>query len=173
MIFLNNMATPKTHLCQDCGEINPHMFYPKTKGRCKQCTSTRRLQQLNDDPIAKQLNKERAAQWQRDNPIRFRWLQAKSRAARKGIDFEITEEHILTAYEQQSGVCAYTGVDLTMECSTSAPHAASIDRIDSTKGYTPDNVVLCCAVINSMKNDMSVDELKEWAARLYHTLHRE
>lgn len=29
------------------------------------------------------------------------------------------------------------------------PELVSIDRIDSLKGYTEDNIVLCCYIINS------------------------
>lgn len=37
-------------------------------------------------------------------------------------------------------------------------NALSIDRIDSSKGYTRDNVVLVCSSINVMKNSHSIDE---------------
>ena len=35
----------------------------------------------------------------------------------------------------------------------------SIDRIDSTKGYTKDNVQLVCAQVNMMKAEMTMEEL--------------
>jgi hypothetical protein len=36
----------------------------------------------------------------------------------------------------------------------------SIDRIDSNKGYTKDNIQLVCAYVNIMKSDKSIEELK-------------
>lgn len=35
----------------------------------------------------------------------------------------------------------------------------SIDRIDSSKGYTKDNVQLVTMAANQMKNDLTLDEL--------------
>ena len=35
----------------------------------------------------------------------------------------------------------------------------SVDRIDSNKGYTKNNVQLVCMAINQMKSDMSIEEL--------------
>ncbi len=34
----------------------------------------------------------------------------------------------------------------------------SVDRIDSNKGYTVDNIQLVCAIINRMKMNLSNDE---------------
>jgi hypothetical protein len=34
----------------------------------------------------------------------------------------------------------------------------SVDRVDSNKGYVKDNIVLCCSIINSMKNTLSTEE---------------
>jgi hypothetical protein len=48
-----------------------------------------------------------------------------------------------------------------------------IDRIDSSKGYTLDNVVPCCKWCNYSKRERKVDDFKEWADRLYHNLHKE
>lgn len=45
-----------------------------------------------------------------------------------------------------------------------------IDRIDSSKGYTIDNVVTCCWDCNRAKNTMSVDDFKSWVSRIYHHL---
>ena len=52
--------------------------------------------------------------------------------------------------------CFYTGVDLTLV--TQQPNTISLDRLDSTKGYTVDNVVFCCSDINFMKQEFSVDK---------------
>jgi hypothetical protein len=46
-----------------------------------------------------------------------------------------------------------------------------IDRVENSKGYTPDNVVTCCRVCNHAKRDMSRDEFLKWCRCVYlHTL---
>ena len=39
----------------------------------------------------------------------------------------------------------------------------SVDRVDSTKGYTKSNIVLCCWAVNNIKQDLTVEELKYWS----------
>lgn len=43
-----------------------------------------------------------------------------------------------------------------------------IDRINPEKGYSADNCVPCCRRCNVGKNNMSVDEFKQWIHRVYH-----
>lgn len=52
---------------------------------------------------------------------------------------------------------------------------ASIDRIDSSKGYTLDNVQLVCNIVNLMKNTLSIDELCDWCKSIvsYQDDHKE
>jgi 5-methylcytosine-specific restriction endonuclease McrA len=42
-----------------------------------------------------------------------------------------------------------------------------LDRIDSNKPYALDNIVACCKRCNHAKNDMTVEEFKEWLERAY------
>ena len=42
-----------------------------------------------------------------------------------------------------------------------------IDRIDSNKGYTIDNVVACCKYCNTAKSTMTQEEFKQWIKRIY------
>jgi hypothetical protein len=42
----------------------------------------------------------------------------------------------------------------------------SVDRIDSNKGYLKDNVQLVCMVINQMKSDLNLDELKYYCQEI-------
>lgn len=46
----------------------------------------------------------------------------------------------------------------------------SIDRIDSSKGYTEDNIVITTGIVNTMKLDMSIDEFKEQIKLLYNNM---
>jgi len=45
-----------------------------------------------------------------------------------------------------------------------------IDRIDSKKNYTEDNVVSCCKVCNRAKMDMTYSDFLEWSSNLYNNL---
>lgn len=58
--------------------------------------------------------------------------------------------------ESMPEICTYSGVALDFELDS--PNRFSPDRVDSSKGYTEDNVVPCSIRINRLKSDMSVDE---------------
>ena len=42
-----------------------------------------------------------------------------------------------------------------------------IDRIDSSKGYSVDNCVPCCAKCNYAKHDLSIDDFKNHIEKIY------
>lgn len=42
----------------------------------------------------------------------------------------------------------------------------SIDRVDSTKGYTKNNIQLVCSIINKMKLDMTIKELTYYCSKI-------
>lgn len=69
----------------------------------------------------------------------------------------IDYDYILKLYYKQEGLCALSKIPMTYGNHTRTTKSdnfnISIDRIDSSKGYTTDNVQLVCASINSMKND--------------------
>jgi hypothetical protein len=50
--------------------------------------------------------------------------------------------------------------------------ALGIDRVDSTGGYTQDNVVSCCVTCNRAKLVMSQSEFYDWIERVYHYTRR-
>lgn len=84
--------------------------------------------------------------------------RTKTKYKKLGKQFDLTKKFILDLYEKQQGKCFYTGLDLLVSSDESNYHCLSIDRIDSSKGYTQDNVVLCCWIINRIKINLSVDE---------------
>lgn len=49
----------------------------------------------------------------------------------------------------------------------SAKGLNGIDRIDSSKGYTSENVLPCCTTCNRAKNVMSITEFALWVTQIY------
>jgi hypothetical protein len=82
---------------------------------------------------------------------------AKHGANNRGIFFGISKDDVLGTFLNQEGRCALSGIDLdfkvdgSMENGLHGLRAPSIDRIDSSKDYLPDNIQITSAVINRMK----------------------
>ena len=60
-------------------------------------------------------------------------------------------------YYKQEGKCALSGeilIKIALEDKGINKYNVSIDRINSSKGYTKDNIQLVGAIINIMKNDI-------------------
>ena len=96
----------------------------------------------------------------------------------KGIEFsdDLSMGHLWYLYEQQEGRCALSGIPIPLNPqwsqqnkgkSTKIVQTASIDRIDSSKGYTPDNIVLTINEINIMKNNLTIKEFKTIVTNIY------
>ncbi len=89
--------------------------------------------------------------------------QYKCAAKKRGIDWSLTKERVLELF---SGNCHYCGSppsNVHKRTRTGKEFIYSgLDRVDSSKGYTLDNVVSCCKRCNSAKNDMTVEEFRAW-----------
>lgn len=109
------------------------------------------------------------AAWQRNryrtNPI-YRLARlcasARSRAKHLRILFSITPHDLAQVYDLQQGRCALTGRPLQFTGPTKDPEGISIDRIDSDRGYTIDNIWLVCSRANSMKMEGTIEDLLDW-----------
>jgi len=66
----------------------------------------------------------------------------------------------------QDGKCALTGIELTFDKSGDKNikiwSNASIDRIDSSIGYTRDNIHIVCTAVNLMKTDLPLTNFVKW-----------
>ena len=80
----------------------------------------------------------------------------KTASDRKRVNCFITVEHLHDVWQRQEGLCAYTKLPLSSEAHQL--NTVSLDRIDSDKDYTADNIQLVCVPINRMKLDYSEDQ---------------
>jgi hypothetical protein len=93
-------------------------------------------------------------------------------ACKRGIDFELTFDEFVSIMEQDCVYCEgkpeVHEYELQYMQKTQKPWAHNgIDRVDSSKGYTLDNVVPCCSKCNYAKHEMTREEFKEWLERAY------
>lgn len=74
---------------------------------------------------------------------------------------EITAQELRAKYDSQAGKCKYTGRTLEKPITNDGiknPNVLSIDRIDSTGGYTIDNIALVCWYANVAKHEYDLDD---------------
>ena len=91
----------------------------------------------------------------KDKIIKTKLHFSKTRSLKEGWIFELSYDHILQLIEKQDNKCYYSGEEIAYQRYNG--NCISFDRIDSNKGYTKDNVVLCCWDANRMKQDMRTD----------------
>mgnify|MGYP000617897411 CR=1 FL=1 len=79
-----------------------------------------------------------------------------SGAKKRNLEFAVTIQELWELFLKQEEKCALTGTIIGLSSNITAKRqTASLDRIDSTKGYTNDNVQWVHKDINKIKNNTS------------------
>ena len=77
-------------------------------------------------------------------------------------EFNLTAEYLYELFEKQNGLCAYTKIPLIFKESVKdKKQTASLDRVDSLKGYIVGNVQWVHKRINTMKWNFTEKEFLE------------
>lgn len=82
-------------------------------------------------------------------------FEAKKRADKRGLKFDLEFKDIIVP-----NYCHILGIQL-VRGSDNHDNSPSIDRIDNTKGYTKDNIIIISNRANRIKNDSTTDELEK------------
>ncbi len=95
------------------------------------------------------------------NIIRMYWIALIANADNRSIKFKITPEDLESQINKQNFKCALSGLDIRLPKShedflKKRSWTASVDRIDSNKAYTKNNIQFLHKDINRMK--MNLDE---------------
>lgn len=107
--------------------------------------------------------REKYSFWEGIDGISIQYL-SKLKFRKKEI--QLTLQDLVDQWKLQKGLCAYTGLVLTLVSKDTewAQSSASIDRIDSTKGYIKGNIQWVHKKINIMKMDLSDSEFITWCS---------
>jgi predicted Zn-ribbon and HTH transcriptional regulator len=92
------------------------------------------------------------------HPAREMYTAAKARAKKYGYEFSIKVEDVVVPTH-----CPVLGVKLELGDGTVSGASPSLDRIDNSRGYTPDNVQVISTKANVMKNSANVADLLRFA----------
>jgi len=87
-------------------------------------------------------------QMERDKKIVAAYFAKIDSSRSRKIDFQLTLDDYIKLRKKKK--CYYTGVVLDEE-HPGAPNGFTLDRIDSTKGYTYENTVPCANKVNQIK----------------------
>lgn len=91
-------------------------------------------------------------------------------AKRRGIEFNITIDHLDELWVKQKGRCALTDTELSPPVlHKNRSYNASLDRIDSKYGYVEGNVQFVTKQVNVAKGTMSQDE---WVKLAHETVRK-
>lgn len=152
----------KTQQCRVCcvvkdaAEFNYRPDTGRLRTECKKCHSSRNKRYYQDNSaFIKELSKQYRAEDQR----RHLYSSVKQSARQKNLEFTLEPCDI-----QIPEKCPYLGTTLTNIQGFGRIYSnASVDRIDSKRGYTKDNIQIVSVLANTMKNSASIEELKTFA----------
>lgn len=90
------------------------------------------------------------------------WCRIKSGAKKRNIEFIVTKQFCEALFEKQQRQCSLSGLEIefpsTNRAANAGEYTASLDRVDSSKPYTEQNVQWVHRSINLMKNALTQEK---------------
>lgn len=111
----------------------------------------------------------------KDATIRAMFLQCRSGAKARDLEFRITEAEFLGLCTMRCSYCGCQPKEATYRTSKkfsrkrvgTGVYAHGVDRVNNSIGYVLDNLVPCCFECNKMKGTMDSDRFKGLINRQY------
>ena len=90
--------------------------------------------------------------------VKIIYNRLKNSASKRNIPFNLTVTELMNLSYPLT--CPILGIPLYYNRGTAEDNSYSIDRIDSTKGYTIENVVVISNRANKLKNNATIQEIQ-------------
>ncbi len=143
---------------RDTGKKVPTLYY---RSDCKKCS----LKYVNVEKYTGP--RARKEQHKRD-PRKVMLMHARLRAKLKGIQFDITHDDI-----QIPKRCPLLNILIEVGKGCINPGSPTIDRLIGSKGYTKGNVLVISHKANTVKSDLSIEQLELLTRNLRRVLDKE
>lgn len=171
-------ATTGEKKCPRCKETKPNeeFGFNKNENRnsyCKPCFKS--IQQdwvrdkiENDVAWVKRRNEQNKIHRESHHgSINTMLLKAKHRARKSNKINTLVYADIEKAMNEQNWTCLQTGIPFDLRKGEGRkPFGPSIDRIDSSRGYEPDNIQIVCTMYNLAKSEFDNDDVLKLAHAL-------
>lgn len=83
-------------------------------------------------------------------------------ANKRKLKFNLSIKYLWKLYKKQNKKCAISGIKIGFHDEDGRKNSASVDRIDSTKGYIKGNIQWVHKTINKIKQTLSNKEFIQW-----------
>jgi hypothetical protein len=150
----------KQKLCSVCGILKDiSEYYKSQRGtKCKECVLNITRNYKREKRKNVEFKKIEGVK-QKERRVRL-WMNTLVNDSKKRYSVHhLTIDDVNEIYERQNGLCYWFGVPLTPSSKHKYPLQPSLDRLDRNKGYTKDNVVICCYTANIGRNE---NDLETW-----------
>lgn len=97
------------------------------------------------------------------------YKRSRNNSVNLKLEYTLDKAFIKELLEKQQYKCKYSGIKFENNFHNKLTYP-TIDRIDSSKGYTKDNVCICTQMVNIMKNVLSISQFKDLVAKIYNNL---
>ena len=148
-------------LCRPCNKIRVKKWYDSTSKEHHVKTSQKWIKEKLEKEPDYRRNQDKDNYKTIERRLKKSLRGAKSRSKEKNLDFDLTFDYLFELNKSQNSCCKLTNLPFDLNPpkykAGHNPFSPSIDRIDSTKGYTKDNVRLVCIAINIALNQFGED----------------
>lgn len=134
--------------CGNEGYASSHELLTGKSIQCKKCSGKQ---------LSVKMKKKNGTVGELD---KTRYGKLRKNAETRKIEFEVSMEHLWDLFVSQNNICAITGDHLA------SINDASLDRIDSSKGYIEGNVQWVTKQANLSKHVMSMEQLYEFCRKV-------
>jgi hypothetical protein len=144
------------HVKCDCGNVKIVMGAAMVSGNTKSCgcygKESARSKRISDN----------------HSEVTAIMLGYKRHAEVRGFKWLLSREDVLGVIKMPCNYCGVqpSNVKRTKNSIGDGLSYSGIDRVDSSKDYTVDNIVPCCKICNYAKSNMPLAKFREWAIKI-------
>ena len=158
------MPSTTTLICEKCGKE----FNRKTLEHNRSLKKKQRIFCSRKCSASEHLPP--AVRYKDPETVAFKFMLTKARKNAKQCErkvLDLTLEDLKEVWSKQEHKCIYSGIELTLPIQYKSVwndpiYTASLDRIDSSKGYIRGNIQFTSIILNKAKGDMSHERMLEF-----------